>query len=87
MQMLGTKAGFVVPGWKKFNTEIVVDRHIPLFQLLVGRRLNSQELIVCGSVYKCGVIEIKGKCCRWQTILKNADNGRGCGRWLSDFVI
>ena len=49
IQRLGTKTAFGVPGSDKFNTEICVVSHIALVQWIAGRRLNSQELIGCGS--------------------------------------
>ena len=46
---IGYQNRFGVPGSNKFNTEICVISHIALVQWIAGRRLNSQELIGCGS--------------------------------------
>ena len=49
---IGYQTTFGVPGTNKFNTEICVISHIALVHWIAGRRLNSQELIDCGSTYR-----------------------------------
>ena len=56
---VGYQIDFGLRGWNKFNIEIVVDSQIPPSQLIVERRVNSQELIGFDSVYRWGWLELK----------------------------